>query len=361
MRMSKGFSLVEMMVAAGVTAIFLVVALPFFVFQTSTQSESFRAKYADQESDLALSLIRRDVMHAGLGCRGHEALAIFVQDGGGTAPDELYLNYANYLNMLGSASLLQSTGEGLGTGCDTEAGNHTRFLLLNSVFNATREPESDYDCGSWKLEYQGVIDYAVNQTSGSGNNLTLYGIPANIGKYAVGAAIAKTGGSDFADTVMDVDLYQTQPAVSGPLPIPDSIQHLQFSLVPTSWSGGGSLIGKMVAPAISYKVSEEGLWRNRGPDGSPWGRALVGALPHMEVTDMQVRCQFVDDAGLVHWSPDEGQFGTGQFIAKRLRLVEVTLTYRTKLKSDYGTKWGSERSRRISVCPRTVVLLNEAL
>ncbi len=359
MRMSKGYSLVEMMVAAGVAAIFLAVALPFFVFQTSQQSESYRTKYADQEADLALTMIRRDIMHAGLGCRGHEALGIFVQDGGGTQPDELYVNYSNYLNMMGTASLLGAQQKSSTSACTTEAGNHAKFLLLNSVFNAERVDE--YDCDPWKIGYQGVIDYARNMSSGSGTNLALYGIPKNIGKYAIGAAIAKTGGSDFADTVMEADLYQTQSPASAPSPTPDSLQHLQFKLSSVSWSSSGSLIGKMVAPAVSYNLWEAGLWRNRGPEASPWGRPLVGALPMMEVTDFQVRCQFVDSAGLPHWTPDEGQFGTNPYIVKNLRLVEVTLTYKTKLTSDFGTKWTSERSRRISVCPRTLVLLNEVL
>lgn len=352
MRMSKGYSLVEMMVAAGVMAIFVSMMLPFFMFQTSQQTESSRTKYADQECDLALTFMRRDIMHAGLGCRGNSELAIYVKDGAGDDPDELFLNYAGYLNLKGPAGLDRISK------CGTSAGNQAALLILNSVFNS--QGSIDYNCSPWQhLRYQGAMDYDQNFPSWPGDRFALYGIPANISKHIIGAVIGRTRGTDAVDTVMDVNLYDTAWPASGPSPIPDTLQHVEFFVESIDWSPGKSLQGRVFAPAISYKVADEGLWRNPGPDNSRWGRPLAGDLPNMGVTDMQIRCQFVDDAGVVQWSPDDGAFGTPGMEIQNLRLLEITLTYRTKLSSDYGTKWTADRSRRISVSPRTVVMLHQ--
>lgn len=362
MRISKGFSLVEMMVAAGIMAVFLALVIPFFIFQTSQSAQSTRTKYSDQDVDLAFTLLRRDILHAGLGCRGHEALGIFVQDGGGTDPDELYVNYGGYLNMMGGHML-----EGVPDTAPKEMKFHTKFLLINSVYNSTRWEGFDYD--GWNIEYQGVVDYEDNAAAGwSGTSFVLYGVPLNISKYGIGAVIGKTPGATTADTVMDVDLYQTEQPTTYPTPIPDGQQHIQFVLQPiTRWTTGGTLVAREFTPAISYRVdtiSQErdwpGLWRNAGPPNNKWGMPLVGGLPFFQITDFQVRCQFVNPGtGLVEWSPDDGTFGTGNLIVKNLRLVEITLAYKTKFTSSFGAKWSEEKSRKISVSPRTLVMLNE--
>ncbi len=364
--MSKGFSLVEMLVAAGVTAIFLVVMLPFFMFQTSQQTASSRAKYADQEVDLALTFMRRDIQEAGFGCRGHKELALYIIDGGADGdPDQLYINYGGYLNLMGTVGL-----QGLES-CGSESGRQAYFLLLNSVFNSNSV--NLYRCSSWNhLRYQGVIDWDQNCKYCGSGRFALYGIPSDVSKYAIGGVIGKTKGTSSVDTVMDVNLYDTVVPATEPGPLPDSLQNIEYT-VAANW-GGASLNGRLFTPAISYRVKEQGLWRNPGPDGNEWGRALVGGLPFMEVTDLQVRCQFrTDTTSAPLWTPTavfddhEGkfqqsgvsQFGTGVYIMSNLRLVEITLAYRTKLKSDYGTKWSVDKHRTISVSPRTVVMLNK--
>ena len=353
MRMSKGYSLVEMMVAAGVAAIFISMMIPFFMFQTSQQTASSRVKFSDQEVDLALTFMRRDILHAGLGCRGHEELALYVKDGSGTDPDELYVNYGDYLNFKGPSGLDRFTN------CSTETGRMAKFLILNSVFNSMTS-DLDYACGAWSgspLEYQGVIDYSVNFKTWPGDRFCLYGIPSSVSKYAVGAVIGKQKGTDVVNTVMDVNLYDTGLPAQQPDQLPDSLQNLQFSVVPIYWSTGKSLAAKMFAPAISYRVMQEGLWRNSGPENDEWGRPLTGGLPNVEVTDLQIRCQFVVN-GVVQWTPDDGTFGAPGYTMSNLRLLEITLTYRTKLRSDYGTTWTGDKRRTISVSPRTVTMFN---
>lgn len=67
MNNSKGFTLVEIMVAAAILAIALAGAMSFFIYQSSSGADSGKLKAARENVSLALSLLQRDIMLAGYG------------------------------------------------------------------------------------------------------------------------------------------------------------------------------------------------------------------------------------------------------------------------------------------------------
>ncbi len=62
MNNSKGFTLLEMMVAAGLLAIALAGAMSFFIYQSQSGADSGKLKAARENISLALTLLQRDIM-----------------------------------------------------------------------------------------------------------------------------------------------------------------------------------------------------------------------------------------------------------------------------------------------------------
>ena len=67
MNNSKGFTLLEMMVAAGLLAIALAGAMSFFIYQSQSGADSGKLKSARENLSLSLMLLQRDIMLAGYG------------------------------------------------------------------------------------------------------------------------------------------------------------------------------------------------------------------------------------------------------------------------------------------------------
>jgi prepilin-type N-terminal cleavage/methylation domain-containing protein len=70
MNNSKGFTLLEMLVAAGLLAIALAGAMSFFIYQSQSGADSGKLKAARENISLALMLLQRDIMLAGYGLYG---------------------------------------------------------------------------------------------------------------------------------------------------------------------------------------------------------------------------------------------------------------------------------------------------
>jgi prepilin-type N-terminal cleavage/methylation domain-containing protein len=89
MNNSKGFTLLEMMVAAGLLAIALAGAMSFFIYQSQSGTDSGKWKAARENISLALTLLQRDIMYAGTGVYGvsaitnPRALALVIKPGNG--------------------------------------------------------------------------------------------------------------------------------------------------------------------------------------------------------------------------------------------------------------------------------------
>ncbi len=118
---SKGFTLVEMMVAAAILAIALVGAMTFFMYQSTKGADATRLRVARENLSLALMLIQRDIMAAGYGVAGAttsssstKTLSMALMGNYGvdnvtsnsynststtSTPDKLYVGYGTFLDM----------------------------------------------------------------------------------------------------------------------------------------------------------------------------------------------------------------------------------------------------------------------
>jgi prepilin-type N-terminal cleavage/methylation domain-containing protein len=333
MRTSRGFTLVEAMIGMVILAVIVAGALSFFMLWSSRSAETFRYKTADEAVATAVSLITTDIRKAGFGCTKTPEYAIFAVDNGGANPDELYLNYGDYLTVEGDIRAPTS---------DTLS---VPYRSINSVFMPFRE----FTVGSLNLSNQAKISLAT------ASNFQLRAIPEVQGAIypGIGAVIASAPG------VADVDI-STTTFVAGPIP---GTQNWTFPLVNPGKDATGTGVnltaGMTVAPAISYKVIPQAgavtgaLWRNRGKNAAPFGTAIMGGSPYVDVTDFQVRLQFADTT----WDSTNSQ-------PANVRLVEVTISYRVMISKNVrvGTTakliegWGPVVQRQFRVSPRSVAL-----
>jgi prepilin-type N-terminal cleavage/methylation domain-containing protein len=75
MNNSKGFTLLEMMVAAGLLAIALAGAMSFFIYQSRSGEDSGKLKAARENLSLSLTWLRRDIQLAGSAVYGVAAIS----------------------------------------------------------------------------------------------------------------------------------------------------------------------------------------------------------------------------------------------------------------------------------------------
>jgi prepilin-type N-terminal cleavage/methylation domain-containing protein len=325
MNRHKGFTLVEAMVGLVILAIAITGSLSFFIFQSRSGFVSSRLKTTDEELFFTRTLITRDVCQAGFGVATHPELAVYVADGGTGTGDQLYLNYTGHLTMEESSQV--------------KSASLMAALKQNSVY---------YESGD---NFQG---YLRVKTAGV-TALTLSAIP-KIGtttKFPDIAAFITNAAGLMGATDVNVN---SSTGTDGPLV---GTQNWTFPLA--SNITGSASAPTFAAPAVSYKlvkapisggitgiggsVTQEivgGLWRNRGAETSPFGSPLFGGTPYLDVTDFQVRCQFSDGS----WAATNTSGAT-------LRLVEITISYRTRGRNKF---WTSVQTHVITGSPRTIAI-----
>lgn len=310
MNQKNGFTLLEVMIALAIFSIVAAAAMSFYKFQTRESAVSSRKKIAQEAVTLALMRLKKDIIASGLGLSetdvGREDLAMFVSDGGGTAPDDLYLSSVPYVDM----DLTPTKPDGTGK---------------------TPQPYAFFTYGSAK---PGEGKAWFSEDSGlASKQLVVSDVKFSVDKRGLGALIMRNHATNkFISRVSDPNFDVTTTATATQKEM--GRHDLKFEWTDTDASG------TEVAPAIRY-------WLNTAADGTgpkrnqnrgtlmrndvavAGAQATVGGFtadelaPLMKVTDFQVRCLFDDG----NWSPDTVTFGDPGYGPKELRSVEVTLRY----------------------------------
>ncbi len=86
---SLGMTLVEMMVAIGITSIMMVLSVSIFVGQQHSYQRGKNVKETQESGQAVMTILKTELMEAGWGVLPE--MAFFFEDGGANAPDRIYL------------------------------------------------------------------------------------------------------------------------------------------------------------------------------------------------------------------------------------------------------------------------------
>lgn len=93
----EGMTLVEMMVAIGITAIVMAMTIPIFVSQYGNYTRGRNVRQTQQAGQEVIEILRADLMHAGWSVL--PTMAFFFQDGGLGGSDAIVLNDTGIINL----------------------------------------------------------------------------------------------------------------------------------------------------------------------------------------------------------------------------------------------------------------------
>jgi prepilin-type N-terminal cleavage/methylation domain-containing protein len=193
---NSGMTLVELMVAIGITAIIMMLSTMIFMSQYKSYRTSHGTKTIETDIQKAVECVRDDITLAGWGVKPQ--MAFYFVDGGNSSPDQVYINDISLMdpnNTKQMQVLVDSFGYDQCGGCRKYQGNSAVTSTGEGCNNSTATYNNlDINCdGSTKeLESVPVLVWA------SGSNATRV-------RTTDGAGILQNAG-------LPVDTYVT-PAV----------------------------------------------------------------------------------------------------------------------------------------------------
>lgn len=265
---SKGFTIVEMLVAAGLLGLALAGAMSFFVFQSQKGADATRLKVARENLTLALMLIQRDIMAAGYGTMGAS----------GVDPKTLsFVIKANYgvdqvTGMLFNSKDTTTTPDKLHIGYGT-------FLDMNYDVNGTNDSNSVF-------KYSAIKNIGPTPASTFIYDVFPVEMAVTTDTRPVGGFICSTCGSLLSPDAADINWQTTGSRTSG---TKTWTVKLQSSMLPMMSSLSGN-----VAPSIVYRIAQDfgHSWVTPGVY-PPYelqrnGVRIAGGDPGLEVYNLKV-------------------------------------------------------------------------
>ncbi len=178
---SRGMTLVELMVAIAITAVVMGLSLSFFLSQYKSYHLRKGATEITQTAPVALEMIKNDLMEAGWGV--HTQMAFYIQDGGGSGPDRIFINDTS---LIGANEVDRFVGNDC-PGCADIVSVNGKDVTISTLYIADekkKEGNEDFKKGSSmyvmtdaeEITFQGnkiTVDKVAKINEISGNTLTL--------------------------------------------------------------------------------------------------------------------------------------------------------------------------------------------
>lgn len=172
----RGMTLVELLVAVGITAIIMGISIGIFISQYKSYRGSHAAKSAQTDNQKALDLIREDIALAGWGVQPQ--MAFFFLDGGANQPDQIYTNDTRLIAV--DPNNAAATTSNLLPMVDSNCGACRRYsgtTLLSGTLDIDGDGASDLKSGTPVLLWTGS-NATIRSINGSAGGLSA-AVPAN--------------------------------------------------------------------------------------------------------------------------------------------------------------------------------------
>ena len=282
MKNSRGFTLLEMMVAAGLLAIALAGAMSFFIYQSRSGADSGKLKAARENISLALMLLQRDIMLAGYGVTGDKTLSLVLKTGYGVdivAGDALVSNDTTQWNVADLPHLVSNVSDdpflpaGTTFRPDKIHVGYGNFLDMSFDINGTNDTNTVFKYSASK----NIGAAAVNSFA---YDLFPLGMDVSTNTKPLGGFICKDCGGGSTPSGEDINWVTT-----GTRPNDNSTKSWTFKL------NTGKTLQGTVSPSIVYRIAWDTL-----PNGTKRqtyelqrnGIRIAGGDPEIEVYNLTV-------------------------------------------------------------------------
>lgn len=101
---SRGLTITELMISIALLGMVIAAAASFFIYQSGYGRTASVQKRARENINLAMTILRSDIQHAGFGVNDKPRLALFLRDLDGDVYKELYVNYGTFLETSTASS-----------------------------------------------------------------------------------------------------------------------------------------------------------------------------------------------------------------------------------------------------------------
>ncbi|MGB6063398.1 MAG: prepilin-type N-terminal cleavage/methylation domain-containing protein [Desulfomonilaceae bacterium] len=280
MKDSKGFTLVEMMVAAGLLTLALAGAMSFFIYQSRIGADSSKMKTARENLTLALSLLQRDIMVAGYGVSCDKTLSLALESNHGVdivTGDTLGSTDSTQWNVADLPRLVSNPADDpyLPTGSKfspdkifVEYGN---FLDMDFDINGIGDADTVFKNSATK-------DIGKTNTGSFAYDLFPIGMDISTNTKPLGGFICKDCGGGSTPSGGEVDWVAT-----GSRPNDNITKSWIFKLIT------GETLNGTVVPSIVYRIAK--YTKRKTYELQRNGIRIAGGDPDMEVYNLTIKDQ----------------------------------------------------------------------
>ncbi len=162
---SRGFTIVEMMVALFIVALIFSIVIGFYLFQSKRGGQSAKELSTRHSVELALMQIQRDVIQMGYGVSAYPQMAYYFDTENTTYPeankpyyDTLYVNYGQFLK-----STVPTTGDIVGVGQNLTKPFAMWPALVYNLYTATPITSSNIISQKFSIPAPSQAEAQANQ------------------------------------------------------------------------------------------------------------------------------------------------------------------------------------------------------
>jgi prepilin-type N-terminal cleavage/methylation domain-containing protein len=359
-RNSRGFTMVELMVALVMVALIHAIVIGFYLYQSKRGGQAAKETSARRGIALTLMQLQRDVVQMGYGVSRYPQLACYLETQNPSYPksnkgyyDTLYVNYGQFMR-----ATIPATG--------TNSPYTMWPALVYNLYNVKPMNSTNLIGGTFSIPFTSQAEAQAN-------------------RWSVGAVIYLTNPTTPATASSSVQLATTP----GTVPATPVTAGQTMANPPSGWvtqfAVQGSVTGCGAVPAGNYYFAPAVVYTFQPPQidsatglikvpGQIWrnGQSMLGGGGQntsasvqdsfFSVYDFQIRGLFIPvGGGTQKWAPTDDNFCT-LIKTSNLRYVEIQIVYTIEQGGYRNLAAGKTANplktvtRLIRVNPRTVVL-----
>ncbi|HOV86586.1 MAG TPA: hypothetical protein PLM79_09505 [Syntrophobacteraceae bacterium] len=157
----RGMTLVEMMVAIGVTSVIMILSISIFMSQNKSYVRSKNVKEVQESGQMMVEILKRDLMEAGWSVLPQ--MAFHFEDGGATGSDRIYVNDSSLIDLSVATNRANMIGGDCAGGQRIVSGAGTSNVTIGRL--DVNDDEGDGDSSGDPDFLAGVFQFVISDAT----------------------------------------------------------------------------------------------------------------------------------------------------------------------------------------------------